>query len=116
VSLFSFRDQAAWILYGGFWLVVAVYSATIAWSENDPRYLLLTSTASLNIFLFRLTGQTRDEINRVARRTVKRQFPYIFWGAFAAGGVWLSLHFDSPFILKAAVFIALVGALVSWAS
>ena len=66
-------DTIAWVLYGGFWLVVAIFSATMAASENEPRYLLLTSTASLNIFLYKVTGQTRSDLNRRAAAQPRRR-------------------------------------------
>lgn len=78
-------DTVLTVLYCGFWLLVAVYSAATSVQENDAPYLLLTSTASLNIFLYKLTGKTRGELNKTFIKRVKRTFPYLLCGAIAAG-------------------------------
>ena len=109
-------NKLAWWLYGGFWLFVAIYSAATAVEENEPRYLLLTSTASLNIFLYKLTGKTRGEINRQLKAKVKlkQRLPYLVCGAVAAGGIWLSLHFNDPNILGISMAVAAIGLIFAW--
>lgn len=115
LGLIDVVDKIAWCLYGGFWLVVAVFSAATAAQENEPRYLLLTSTASLNILLYKLTGRTRSELNKRARRAVKKKIPYLLCGAIAGGGVWLGLRFDDPNLILAFLFVALIVLLFAWA-
>ena len=115
LAIVDARNTMAWVLYGGFWLVVAIYSASTAAIEDDPRHLLLTATASLNILLFRLTGRTRSELNRRAARAVRRNLPYLVCGAIAAGGVWLGLHFDDPDLMLVFLSVALIALVFAWA-
>lgn len=115
IGFFDVIDTIGWVLYGGFWLTVAIFSAAIAARENEPRYLLLTSTASLNILLFKLTGRTRSELNRRAGRAVKRNISYLVGGAIAAGSVWLGLHFDDQNLMIVFLFIAFVALVCAWA-
>lgn len=107
-------DRLVWWLYGGFWLFVAIYSAATAVETGEPRYLLLTSTASLNIFLYKLTGKTRGEIDKRLKSQVKRRLPYLACGAVAAGGIWLSLHFAEPTILGISMALAAIGLILAW--
>ena len=109
-------DIITWVLYGGFWLGIAIFSAATAALENEPRYLLLTSTASLNIFLYKLTGETRSELNRQARHVFKKNIPYLVSGAIAAGAVWLGLRFEDPKVMLMGLFITLAAFLFAWAA
>jgi hypothetical protein len=113
-SFWEFVGKAAVVLYCGSWLFVAIYAASTAYQENEPKYLMLASTASMNVFLYKLTGKTRSELKQSFRATVKPKIPYLFCGALAAGGVWLSLHFDDPDILYVTLTVVLLGLMVAW--
>lgn len=95
------------------WFAIAVGSAALAWQDHNPKWLWLTSTASANVFAYKLTGKSWREVQK-AFRAIAKPIPYVVFGAVAAGGVWLSLHFDEPDILTVTLFVALVGLLVSW--
>jgi hypothetical protein len=106
--------MVALVTYCGSWFIVAVYSAAIAARESEPRLLLLTSTASLNALTFMLTGRTKGEIRRDFIEALKPKLGYLFCGAIAAVGVWLSLHFDDTDILITTGFVVAVGLTLSW--
>lgn len=97
---------SGWVL---FWLAVAGWSAWIAYDTNEPRVLWLTATASANVFSYKLTGTSWREFKK---RLAK--LPYVICGVVAAGGVWLSLHFDDPDVLKVTMIVVLIGLIVSW--
>ena len=90
-------------MYGSFWLLVAIHAGSIAVEEDNPRWLQLTVTACMNTLLFMLTGKTRGDLKGQlragVRRTAERRGYYLSAGAFAAGGVALSLHLDVPDLL-----------------
>lgn len=98
---------SGWIL---FWLAVAGWSAWIAYETNEPRVLWLTATASANVFSYKLTGTSWRELKK---RLAK--LPYVICGVVAAGGVWLSLHFNDPDVLKVTMIVVLFGLMVSYA-
>jgi hypothetical protein len=104
----------AMVVYCGTWFLVAVYSASVAVQESEPRLLLLTSTASLNALTFMLTGRTKGEIRRDLIEALKPKLGYVFCGAIAAGGVWLSLHFDDTDILLTTLIVVAVGLMFAW--
>jgi hypothetical protein len=114
LSFWEFVGKAAVVLYCGSWLVVAIYAASTAYQENQPKYLMLASTASMNVFLYKLTGKTRSELKKSFRAAVKPKIPYLFCGALAAGGIWLSLHFDDPNILYVTLTAVFLSLMVAW--
>lgn len=98
---------SGWVL---FWLSVAVWSAWTSYHDDEPRLLWLTATASANVFSYKLTGTSWREFKK---RLTK--LPYVICGVVAALGVWLSLRFDDPEVLKVTMIVVLIGLLVSWA-
>lgn len=56
----------------------------------------------------KLTGSSWRELRRRLNL-----LPYMVCGLVAAGGVWLSLHFDDPAVLKVTM-IVVMGPIVSW--
>jgi hypothetical protein len=108
------------VLYCGFWVIVAAYSASAAQEHDEPRWLILTSTASLNILVFMVTGETRAELRKrlVPNLDLKAMLVAIFCGlvalAIAACGIWLSIQFDEPGILVWTLFVVLVWSAIAW--
>lgn len=102
-------------VYCGSWLIVAIYSAYVAWTQNEPRFLILTSTASMNALVFTLTGETRSKLRKLIVPNFTRGVAYLVCGLVALGGVWLSVYFDEPRILTPFMFIAFAGFLFAWA-
>lgn len=114
LSFWEFVGKAAVVLYCGSWLFVAIYAALMAYQENQPKHLMLASTASMNVFLYKLTGKTRSELKQSFRAAMKPKIPYLLCGALAAGGVWLSLHFDDSDILYVTLAVVLLGLMIAW--
>ena len=112
-------DRVAVGTYCCFWLIIAVASAAVAGQEHEPRLLLLTSTASMNIFLFMLTGkkrkQLREQLRNGAMIALKKALPFAICGALTVGGAWLSVHFDDPQILMWTAFVVAVALMFAWA-
>lgn len=104
----------AMIFYCGSWFLVALYSASIAVQESEPKLLLLTSTASLNALTFMLTGRTKGEIRKDFIEALKPKLGYLFCGALASVGVWLSLHFDDMDILLTTGIMVAFGLMLAW--
>ncbi|WP_158305685.1 MULTISPECIES: DUF2510 domain-containing protein [unclassified Nocardioides] len=105
-TLVSRLAFSGWVI---FWLILAIWSAWVAWHESEPKLLLLTATASANVFSYKLTGTSWKTLKK---RLTK--LPYVICGVVAAGGVWLSLHFDDPDVLKVTMIVVLIGLFTAW--
>lgn len=61
-----------------------------------------------------LTGRTKGEVKRDLIEALKPKLGYLLCGAIAAGGVWLSLHFDDTDILLTTLIVVAVGLMFAW--
>jgi hypothetical protein len=93
--------------------MVALYSLSIVLTENDPRWLALTATASGNVFAYKL-NMTYGELKRRLRKDLKAKTLYLAAGAVLAGGVWLSLYFDDPGVLTVTAALVLIVLMFAW--
>lgn len=109
----SIRTVAT-VLYCGSWFLVALYSVSVAASEGNPRYLILTATASGNVFAYKL-NMTYSELKRQLTKEFKAKILFVAAGAVLAGGVWLSLHFDDPGVLGVTAAMVLIVLIFAWA-
>lgn len=111
--LWSSIGRIATFLYCGSWFVVALYSLSVVVTEDDPRWLVLTATASGNVFAYKL-NMTYGELKRRLRKEMKAKMLYATAGAVLAGGVWLSLHFDDPGVLTVTAPMVLIVLMFAW--
>lgn len=108
------------VVYCGFWVIVAAYSLSLVQEHDEPRWLLLTSTASLNVLVFMMTGETRAEIrkrlfpNLDLKAIVVLVFCVLVAAIIAACGIWLSIQFDESGILVWTLFVVLVWLMIAY--
>lgn len=111
--LWSSIGRIATVVYCGTWFIIALYSLSIVLTENDPRWLALTATASGNVFAYKL-NMTYGELKRRLRKDLKATILYLAAGAVLAGGVWRSLYFDDPGVLTVTAALVLIVMMFAW--
>lgn len=111
--LWSSIGRIATFIYCGTWFMIALYSLSIVLTENDPRWLALTATASGNVFAYKL-NMTYGELKRRLRKDLQAKILYLAAGAVLAGGVWLSLYFDDPGVLPVTAALVLIVLMFAW--
>lgn len=96
-------------LYCLFWLAVAVYAGSVAFVEDNPRYLSLLAPAASQLLIATLIGRKKF------RESAKKAAPYIWCGVGASAGIWASLHFNSPQLMNMTLILFFFGLIFAWA-
>lgn len=97
-------------LYCAFWLVVVVYAGSVAYIEDNPRYLSLLAPAASQLLIATLIGKKKFQ------KSTQKAVPYIWCGVGAAVGIWASLHFNSAQLMTMTLVLFFFGLMIAWVS